>query len=124
VLAAGCGSKSDKDEVKSTVQTYVDGLASGDGKKVCDQLAVSVQTQVQQRSKTKDCATAINRFESSAGGKAVAPAFKTADIGQVNTKGTTATARVTVKVNGADNSTTIPLEKQGGKWKITAPAEG
>jgi hypothetical protein len=123
-LLVGCGGQSDKDKVKSTVQSYVDGLASRDGKKVCDQLAASVQTQVKQRAKAKDCQTAINTFESSATGRAVAPAFKTAKIKEVNAKGNTAAATVTVKVNGSDSSTTIPLEKVKGDWKITAPAEG
>jgi len=63
VLVAGCGGQSDKDKVKSHVQSYIDGLPSKNGKKVCDQLAPSVHTQVKQRASTKDCATAINKFE-------------------------------------------------------------
>jgi len=124
VVAIGCGGQSDQDQVKSTVQTYVDGLASRDGKKVCDQLAPSVQNLVKQRAKAKDCQTAINSFENSTTGRAVAPAFKTAKVEEVNAKGNSATAKVTVKVGGSNSSTTIPLEKQGGDWRITAPAEG
>lgn len=124
LVLAACGGESDKDKVKSTVQSYVDALASRDGKEVCDQLSPAVQTQVKQRAKAKDCETAINNFERSATGRAVAPAFKTAKIKEVNAKGKTASATVTVKVNGQDSSTTIPLEKVDGDWKITAPAQG
>jgi outer membrane murein-binding lipoprotein Lpp len=125
LLVAGCGSKSDKDQVRSTVQTYIDGLASKNGKKVCDQLAPSVQTLVKQRSSTKDCATAINKFEASSTGRAVAPAFNTAKIKEVTAKGSTASATLNLQIpGGSATNTTIPLEKVNGKWKITAPAEG
>jgi hypothetical protein len=125
VLVAGCGAKSDKDQVTDTVQSYIDGLGSKDGKKVCDQLAGSVQSQVKSRASTKDCATAINRFESSNTGRAVAPSFKTAKINEVNVKGSTASATLSLQVPGSGATpTTIPLEKQGGSWKITSPAGG
>lgn len=124
VLVAGCG-QSDKDKVKSTVQTYVDGLASKDGKKVCDQLAGSVQTQVKARASTKDCATAIDRFEASTTGRAVAPSFKTAKISDVKVKGGNATVTLALTIPGGQTtSTSIPLEKESGNWKITSPAAG
>jgi hypothetical protein len=122
LFGVGCGGQSDTDKVKSTVQTYVDGLASRNAKKVCDQLSASVQTQVKQSGRAKDCATAIRNFENSANGRAVAAAFKTAKISEINVKGNIATAKVTVKVSA--NGATVPLEKQGGDWKITAPAQG
>jgi Putative lumazine-binding len=120
---AGCGSDSPKESVKKTVQTYVDGLGSQDGKKVCDQLAPSVQSQVKQRGGTKDCAAAIDRFEKSPTGKAVAPAFKNATVSTVTLNGDKATAVVSVKVAGQEANTTVPLEKVGGKWRITATAQ-
>jgi len=104
------------------VQSYVDGLASRDGKKVCDQLANSVQTQVKQRYSAPSCAAGIEKIESSYGGN-IAPAFKTAKIAQVNAKGNVATATLTVKVNGTPNPATVPLQKVKGSWKITAAAE-
>src|SRR4051812_23762034 len=89
-VLAGCGGgQSDQDKAKSTVQSYVDGLASSDGQKVCDQLSESVQTLVKARAKTKDCKTAIDNFEKSQTGRAVAPAFKTAKVKGVTTKGNT-----------------------------------
>jgi hypothetical protein len=121
VAAVGCG-QSDTDQVKGVVQTYVDGLAARDGKKVCDQLAGSVQTQVKQRASAKDCATAINRFQSSSIGRAVAPAFKTAKIQDVSVKNNTATVTLEVKVGGRDTPVTVPLEKVSGNWKISATA--
>jgi hypothetical protein len=124
MVATGCGGSSDKDKIRSTVQTYVDGLAEKDGRKVCDQLTLAVQAQVKQRSQAKDCATAIDRFEASATGKAVAPAFKTAKIKSVTAKGSTAAVTVTVKVGGSGTDTTIPLQKVNGKWKISSPAQG
>jgi hypothetical protein len=120
VLAAGCG-QSDKDKVKSTVQSYIDGLAKKDGKKVCDQLIASVQTQVKQRSQAKDCATAIDKFEASSNGKSVAPAFKTAKVTAVAVKGSDATASISLKVGTGTTSTTIPLQKVSGSWKILSP---
>jgi hypothetical protein len=121
-VLAGCGS-SDKDSVKGTVQSYIDGLGAKDGKKVCDQLATSVQAQVQQRSTSKDCAGAVNKFLASATGRQVAASFNTAKITQVNTKGNVASASLTLTVpGGSTTSTTIPLEKQGGHWRITQAA--
>ena len=121
---AACGSKSPKDSVKSTVQSYVDGLSSQDGSKVCDQLAPAVQAQVKQRGGAKDCATAIDSFEKSATGKAVAPAFKNASVTTVTVSGDKASAVVSVKVAGQEANTTVPLEKVDGSWKITAAAQG
>ena len=124
LAVVGCGSDSPKDSVKKTVQSYVDGLGSQDGKKVCDQLAPSVANQVKQRGGAKDCPTAIDNFEKSATGKAVAPAFKNATVSTVTLKGDTASAVVSVKVAGQEANTTVPLEKVNGKWKITAAADG
>jgi hypothetical protein len=121
-VLAGCGGQSDKDKVKSTVQSYVDGLASRDGKKVCDQLSASVQTQVKQSGKAKDCPTAIASFESSRAGSAVVAAFKSAKVSDITVKGDVASAKVTVKVS--TTPATVPLEKVKGDWKITAPAQG
>lgn len=124
VIAASGGGSNDKDKIRSAVQTYIDGLAQRDGRKVCDQLTLTVQQQVSQRSQTKDCPTAINRFEASKTGRAVAPAFKSAKVKSVTSKGDTAAATVTVRVAGANTDTTIPLQKVNGKWKISSPAEG
>ena len=122
LAAAGCGS-SDKDKVKSVVQSYIDGLATHNGKKVCDQLAGSVQSLVKERASAKSCAAAINTFQSSAIGRSVAPAFKTAKIKDVTVKGGTAAATLNVAVAGKNNPVTIPLEKVSGNWKITSPAQ-
>jgi hypothetical protein len=124
VTAAGCGGQSDKDKVRSTIQTYIDGLASGNGKKVCDQLAKRVQAQVKQGGSAKDCAAAFSAFVKSTQGRGVSPAFKSAKIKEVEEKGNTATATVTVRVNGEESAARIPLEKEDGDWKITAPAAG
>jgi hypothetical protein len=124
VALLGCG-QSDTDKARSTVQSYVDGLASKDGRKVCDQLALSVQAAVQQRSKSKTCAAAVERFESSADGRQVAAAFNTAKVDQVNVKGKVASAKLHLTVpGGAPTNTTIPLEKDGDNWKITQAAGG
>lgn len=120
VVATGCG-QSDKDKVKSTVQSYIDGLAKKDGKKVCDALVPSVQVQVKQRSTAKDCPTAIDKFEASSNGKSVAPAFKTAKVTAVAVKGSDATASISLKVGTSTTSTTIPLQKVSGSWKILSP---
>ena len=122
VAVVGCGSDSPKDSVKSTVQSYVHGLGSQDGKEVCDQLALSVQSEVKQRGRAKDCPTAIDNFEKSPTGKAVAPAFKNATVSTVTVKGDKATAVVSVKVAGQEANTTVPLEKVSGRWRITAAA--
>jgi Putative lumazine-binding len=121
---AACGSESPKESVKKTVQSYVNGLGTQDGKKVCDTLAPSVQNAVKQRGGAKDCPTAIDNFEKSATGKAVAPAFKNATVSTVTLSGDKATAVVSVKVAGQEANTTVPLEKVNGKWRITAAAEG
>jgi hypothetical protein len=123
LAVAGCGT-SDKDKVKNVVQSYVDGLATNNGKAVCDQLAGSVQTQVKTRASAKSCAAAITSFQKSALGKAVAPAFKTAKIDQIQVKGNNATAQLTVKVAGKDTPVTVPLEKVSGDWKISSTNTG
>ena len=119
----GCGS-SDKNNVKSAVESYISGLANKNGKEVCDQLAGSVQSLVKERASAKSCAAAIATFENSPTGKAVAPVFKTAKVGDVNVKGGNATAQVSVKVAGKSTPLTIPLEKVNGSWKISSTNTG
>jgi hypothetical protein len=113
----GCG-QSDKDKAKSAVQTYIDGLASGDGKKVCGVLPPSVQTRIKNGQHAKDCATAIDAYVKTKQGSAIGPSFKTATIKSVKVKGNSGVATVSLKV--LVQPTTIPLQKQDGKWRVSS----
>jgi hypothetical protein len=117
IFAAGCG-QSDKDKAKSAVQTYIDGLASGDGKKVCDQLAPSVQARIKTGQHAKDCASAISSYAKTKQGSAIGPAFKTAKIQSVELKGKSGVATVSLPLLG--QPTSIPLEKSGDTWRIAS----
>lgn len=121
VLVAGCGGGSkgsDREQVRSSVTDYAHAFGDGDGKKACSQLTAAAQasfvTRVSALTGTRDCAQAIDKLHAVAGAAITGP-FQDAKVTAVKITGDSATA--TLSAGGG--STTVPLSKQGGEWKIT-----
>jgi spermidine/putrescine-binding protein len=116
---AGCGGGSSgaSDQVKSTVQSYIDAFVKGDGAKACSLMSDATRTQFVARvkllTKTSDCAKAIQTIRAAAGA-ATTDALSKVKLTDVKVNGSTAT----VKLSSGANASTAHLQKQGGSWKV------
>jgi ketosteroid isomerase-like protein len=130
VMAGGCGGgTSDQRQIESTVTSYYTAFASGDGAAACTRLSK----------------TAVKLLEASAGGRKcpqvladalkrpayarIAPKLKAVKVLVVRVSGPGNTATATARVpgagaNGASVSTTVPLKKEDGAWKIVSTSGG
>jgi hypothetical protein len=110
VAAAGCGGSSEEDDARDAVKEYVEAIADGDEKKVCDTLAENTRKQFDE-SKIK-CEDAYKNF-----GKALNTEQKD-KLKDLDPK---------VKIDGDEASTkvdeppfegTLRLKKEDGEWKV------
>jgi hypothetical protein len=121
LVAGGCGG-SDADDAESTVSTAVSGLAEGDSKQVCDQLAPAGKRQVRKVLATgplglkpiraATCRDAIEQLHDALP-QVIRNVLVDGEVGDAQVSGDTAEVRVI----GA--GMTAELEKIDGKWKIT-----
>jgi ketosteroid isomerase-like protein len=118
LVIAGCGddAKSDEQAIKDTVRTYFTAFADGDGARACDQLSSTVRDVIEQKTKDKDCATALELAAKQPAFKRYIGDLREVEIQKVTISGNAATA----KVKAIGQTTTMPLSKVGDKWKIEA----
>jgi hypothetical protein len=112
VAAPGCGG-SDEDDVKEVVQDYTEGVADGDGGKVCNTLSDESKDRFQQAgAKCEDVFKSFGAFLNDE------QKDKLKDIDpDVEVDGDNATAKVD-ELEGT-GSTEVKLKKEDGDWKIT-----
>jgi len=112
---AGCGgsSKSDEDAIRSTIRTYFTAFADGDGAKACDQLGSEVRGKIEQATK-KDCPAALEAAGRQPEIKRYIGQIRHVTVDEVDITGSNASA----KVRALGQTTTMPLHKVGGAWKI------
>ena len=72
-LASGCGA-SDEEKAKTTVSTYLEAVAKGDGKAACDQLTGEARREILQLAydqvpefQAPGCSDAVNKLADSLG---------------------------------------------------------
>ena len=114
VAVPGCGPfGSDEDDVKEVVQDYAEGVADGDGKKVCDTLAEDSKKQFEEAgTKCEDTFESFGAFLN----EEQKDKLKDVDP-DVEIDGDNATAKVD-ELQGT-GSTEVKLKKEDGDWKIT-----
>src|SRR2546429_8188621 len=119
--AAGCGgASSNKAQIESTIRTYYTAFANGDSAKACDQLSTSTRAELERQGGGRKCADLLTAAGGRPGAKRVKPALKNPKFGTVNVTGNNATVSLTV----AGTPTTVPLKKEGGRWKIVSAVGG
>jgi ketosteroid isomerase-like protein len=127
LVAGGCGGggggRSDKQLIEETVTSYYEAFSSGDTDTACSYLAKETTEELEKAAGGQDCP------------KVLAAALKRPDYARIRSQlsevkvtsarvtGKTATA--TTEVPGADSgsdpvSTTVPLRKEAGEWKIAS----
>jgi len=115
-VVTGCGSSSEGD-VKSTVTDYANALANADGTKACSLLSSTARAPFDRFGRGQTCATLLSTEAKAQLTPTVKKNLKSLKVTKVKVNGNTAVA--TVAIPG--RTSTIPLIKEGGKWKIQAP---
>jgi hypothetical protein len=118
-VLAGCGGGGDREEVRETVQAYLDSFVKGDAAKTCSLMTDATRRQFVKGARsltpTNDCATATVAVRAAAGRKAIA-ALRDAKISKVRVQGSTASA----KLKASSGESVATLTKQGGEWKVSS----
>jgi hypothetical protein len=117
---AGCGKKSDAAQVESTIRTYYTAFANGDSAKACDQLSDATRASLEKRAGGRKCADLLSAASQRPNVQKVEPGLKNPKITNVKVTGNTATATATVR----GTSTTVPLKKENGHWRIAILSGG
>jgi hypothetical protein len=126
VALSGCGSKSDADQAKDTMKSFLSALAKGDGKKACSLADASGQARLVAAAKGRlSCPGVISALARRLPAS-VKTGFENAEIKKVTVTGNTAT------INGADitaskgdvsgflsGGTPTKFVKKGGTWKLS-----
>ena len=125
LAVAGCGggggqSSRDESQIRSTLQSYYQAFANGDAAKACSELASQTRTQFEQASGGTSCPKALARATQRPEVKKVLDRLKSAKVGQVQVSGDVATA----SVQALGRTTTVPLVKENGAWRIRSPLGG
>ena len=116
---AGCGGGDEKDEVRATVQAYLDSFVKGDAARTCALMTEKTREEFVKGARamvpTRDCATATIAVRAAAGRKAIA-ALRDAKISDVKVNGNSASA----KLKASSGESIATLTKQGGEWKVSS----
>jgi hypothetical protein len=121
VLIAGCGGSdrpSDEDQIETTLTTYYKAFGDGDSPTACNQLADKTREALEQAAGGEDCEKVLERALKKPDYARIAPKLADVKISAINVAAGKATAKATVP--GVGSTTTVPLEKENGTWKIAA----
>lgn len=120
-LVAGCGGSdkpSDEDQIQTTLVTYYKAFGDGDAATACNLLADKTREALEEAAGGQDCEKVLERALKKPDYARIAPKLAGVKISAVNVAAGKATAKATVP--GVGSSTTVPLEKESGTWKIAA----
>jgi hypothetical protein len=114
---SACGGGADP---KSVVKTYLNALASGDGKTACKQLdQQAINKLLGSASQGQSCATLLSQVNKLLPASQK-QALQSAQVTGSSTSGNT--AKVTLTISG--KTRTVHLIQSGGNWVITSAATG
>jgi hypothetical protein len=125
VAIAGCGGSSgptDRQQIETTLLAYYKSFGSGDTGGACDELAGDTKAALEKAGDGKDCTEILDAALKRPDYAAIASKLRGARVTKVTIAGDKASAVVLlpgVKANGVQGaSTTVPLLKEKGTWKI------
>jgi ketosteroid isomerase-like protein len=134
VLAVGgCGGeekpKSDEAQIKAEITSYYKAFSDGDGNGACNHLTKDTRAEFEKQSRGRDCGKVFEDALKRPEYKKLAKKFADAKVSGVKVDGKNAIATVSFPgVKAADGKSTVslsvPLEQEGGEWKIARPLGG
>lgn len=125
LIATGCGGggQTDKQRVEAVVTTYYRAFGSGDSNTACNQLATATVAALE-KAGGKKCAQVLDAAQKRPDYARVAPKLNGVKVTAVKVTGKAATATTQVPgvatADGTGVTTTVPLRKEGGSWKIAS----
>jgi Domain of unknown function (DUF4878) len=119
---AGCGGggDDDPDEVRQTVRDFVEATNERDGDTLCGELLTEEYLKKSTLA-TGDTAEAACRRQLEA---TTSLQLKLISVGQARVNGDKATVRVMLDTSGVRAPRLFRLEREDGRWKLAAGAEG
>jgi hypothetical protein len=128
LVASGCGGgggdgKSEKEKAEEAVSAYYKAFGSGDSDTACSYLAKETAAALEKAGGGRDCPEVLDAALKRPDYARIAKQLADVKVTSVRVTGKTATATTEVPGVGAGNdpvSTTVPLRKEGGQWKIAS----
>ncbi len=127
VAVAGCGGgegQTDKQKIETTVTTYYKAFAGDDSATACNQLADDTVKELENAAGGKKCPAVLDEASKKPDYAKVAAKLDGVQVVAVKITGKTATATTQVPgltaAGGTGVSTTVPLKKESGGWKIAS----
>ncbi|MEA2457173.1 MAG: hypothetical protein QOC95_145 [Thermoleophilaceae bacterium] len=129
LLAGGCGGgggggQSDKQKIETTVTTYYKAFGTSDSATACNQLAEQTTKELERAAGGRKCPVVLDQAAKKPEYAKVAAKLDGVKVVSVKITGTTATATTQVPgltaAGGTGVSTTVPLKKEAGGWKIAS----
>jgi hypothetical protein len=121
VLVAGCGGSdkpTDKEQIETVLTTYYKAFGKGDSGGACQELAKDTKEELEKAAGGKDCTEVLDAALKRPDYARIAAKLDGAKVSLVTIAMDKATARITVP--GVGTSTTVPLKKEDGTWKIAS----
>ena len=128
LFAGGCGGggdgKSDKQKVTDAVTAYYKAFGSGDAESACSYLAEETAKELEKAAGGQDCPKVLEQALKRPDYARIAKQLGQVKVTSVRVTGKTATATTEVPGVGGSGgdpvSTTVPLRKEAGEWKIAS----
>ena len=128
LLVAGCGGggagQSDKQAIETSVISYYKAFGSGDSETACNQLADETTKELEKAAGGKKCPQVLDLALKRPDYASVAAKLDGVKVTAVTIHGSEATATTQVpgvkSADGTPVSTTVPLKKESGSWKIAS----
>jgi hypothetical protein len=121
-----CGGKSDADQAKQTMTSFLAALAKGDGKTACGLATASGRARLVRAAKGRVSCEALIGLISTRLPPAVKTGLENAQVGKITISGNSATIQETDITSSKGNLTAFlrsgtptQLVKEGGSWKVT-----
>jgi ketosteroid isomerase-like protein len=128
LAVSGCGSEkqSEESKVEDTVVEYYKAFGSGDGETACNHLAEKTREQLEKAGGGESCPEVLEAALDRPEYAKVAKQLESVKVSGVEVSGDTAIATALLPdIKAADGktpiSTSVPLAKEEGTWKIASP---
>lgn len=121
-LLAGCGGSdgpSDEEQIETVLVTYYKAFGTGDAETACNQLVDETREELEKAAAGRDCPEVLESALKRPEYARIAPKLGDVKVSKITVAAGKATAQTTVP--GVGSTTTVPLEKEHGTWKIAAP---
>jgi ketosteroid isomerase-like protein len=127
VLLGGCGGDSGNDDqkkIKATIVAYYKAFGNGDMDAACQEFASETREELEKAAGGRDCSKVLDQARQQKDYAKIAQKLASVKVSNVQIASGMATAKTTVPgvegPGGKAVTTTIPLKKEKGTWKIAS----